>query len=213
MGLQDGPRRLFQPLVDTGSTNYWDGWLKLLKNTPSWSLWLAFSLLLELAKKALQQQFIQAFTLHQRMLILECLIEDANITHLVRDYLEECNEAVQEVKRERMEIKRELKKIAESKLQLEREENTTASDQVAKDDQSHGETKDQQQVQALILPQGFNARTISQRTSASSEAATRAATFRRSRAPPQQKAWATGARIASISSWQHLSHWHWPLHE
>ncbi|KAJ1675386.1 hypothetical protein EV182_001370, partial [Spiromyces aspiralis] len=79
-----------------------------------------------ISEVALQQQLVQGFTLDERLTILECLVNDATMAGSVREYIEECYEAIQEIKRERMDVKRELKKATDSLAQIEKEEKASA---------------------------------------------------------------------------------------
>ncbi|KAJ1953242.1 hypothetical protein GGI12_006053, partial [Dipsacomyces acuminosporus] len=63
-----------------------------------------------------------AVDLEKRLVILELLVGECTNNDSIRDYLEQCAEATTELRRERTEVRRELKKVSESLATLDREE-------------------------------------------------------------------------------------------
>ncbi|KAJ1921675.1 hypothetical protein H4219_000407 [Mycoemilia scoparia] len=88
---------------------------------------------------SLRKSFIGAFTVSERLSIIECLIEDSLNTNPIKQYVDECYEAIQETKRERVEVRRELRKITELFAQLDKDERAANAPPTTEQANSKGE--------------------------------------------------------------------------
>ncbi|KAI8319729.1 hypothetical protein GQ54DRAFT_278952 [Martensiomyces pterosporus] len=106
------------------------------------ALWNAKSL----ALGSLEETLWNAVDLEKRLVILELLVGECTNNESTRKYLDLCAETTAELKRERVEIRRELKKISESLAALDREENTDAQEAGSKT-QARKEKEEEQRRQ------------------------------------------------------------------
>ncbi|KAJ1933920.1 hypothetical protein EC988_008966, partial [Linderina pennispora] len=68
----------------------------------------------------LESKLHKILTAEQRLLLLELLVGECTNNESIRDYLDQCSEVTAELKRERLELRREAKKITESLANLDR---------------------------------------------------------------------------------------------
>ncbi|KAJ2469207.1 hypothetical protein GGI03_000524, partial [Coemansia sp. RSA 2337] len=95
------------------------------------ALWATPGLTLATLESALWGHILG--TVGSRLLVLELLVcECANNEH-IRAYLDECAEQASELKRERLECRRELKRIAETLAELDKEDTIIVGDAFSRD--------------------------------------------------------------------------------
>ncbi|KAJ1986496.1 hypothetical protein GGI25_001976 [Coemansia spiralis] len=86
---------------------------------------------MEMKLTNLEETLWNGIDLEQRLIILELLIAECANNQSVREYIDQCAEATAELKRERVELRRELKRTSETLAELDKEEAQENGDNVA----------------------------------------------------------------------------------
>ncbi|KAJ1822609.1 hypothetical protein GGH91_001024 [Coemansia sp. RSA 2671] len=125
------------------------------------ALWAAEGLSLSTLESALWGSVLGS--VERRLAVLELLVCECANNERIREYLDECTEQASELKRERLECRREAKRAAEALAELDREEGPVATGDAFSRDHSRREKEQEAQRQKERRRLGESERTHSRR--------------------------------------------------